>query len=409
MPPRRPRRAPPTSRLTRTARVALGVILVGVVVLRSGWSLFSRGAHPPRVPLAQEGPAPGRQPTEGRSTPDFAATIAAASTSSLAPAATALPAPLADAADSSPADPDASARLVATARLDGRLARGWLVRDLTLGIDVPTVTIHAPGQATRSIAWSRLDPRAGSDVTGDGRADLVIERDTGGMGCCWSLWVYEVDAPPSDSASDGSSSAGSSSAGTSSDPTSPGGATSDGSGALGDAFTAAPVDGLTAADAAALGLRPALRLPLSRCRGTLEDMDGDGSLEVVTCDSSVPVALCPALEGADPEVVLRYTQGRGYVPVTPRLRSTAAGSAVDASVPGSGERSGELCTALPSVLGSFYSGRDAQAEAELASVRGAASAGVRIHALLQASPLYGAPGSPSDGAGAAVIVMDETR
>lgn len=394
MPPRRPRRAPPTSRLTRTARVALGVILVGVVVLRSGWALFSRGTHPPRVPLAQDGPGPGRQPTEARATPDVTATIAASSTSSPASAPTVLPAPLADAADSPPADAHAAARLVATARLDGRLAQGWLVRDPTLGIDVPTVTIHAPGQATRSIAWSRLDPRAGSDVTGDGRADLVIERDTGGMGCCWSLWVYEVDARPSD-------------------PTSTGDATSDGSGALGDAFTAAPIDGLTAVDSAALGLRPALRLPLSRCRGALKDTDGDGSLEVVTCDSSVPLALCPALEGADPEVVLRYAEGRGYVPVTPRLRSTAAGSAadavdaVDASVPDSGEVAGELCAVLPSVLGSFYSGRDAEAEAELASVRGAASAGPRIHALLQASPLYAASGSPADKEGAAVIVMDE--
>lgn len=361
---RRPRRAPPTSRLTRAARIGLGVILVGVVVLRSGWAMFTRGGGP-HVPLAQEGPAPGRAPTEPGAT--------SAATSTLTPRLA-----MATAASTrgpKPNDVDASARLVATANLDGRIAQGWLARDPVLGVDVPTVTIDAPGQATRGIAWSRLDPRAGADVTGDGRADLVIERDTGGMGCCWSLWVYEVEPSPPGQAAPASPD----------DPP--------------ETFAGAKVDGLTAADAAALGLRPALRLPLSRCRGALTDVDGDGSLEVVTCDSSVPLALCPALEGADPEVVLHYVKGSGYAPATPSLRSprpAADGSAASSSA-------GTLCSALPAALAAYYAGDDAAAAAALALVPDAAAVDRRITKLLKVSPLYAAP----NAAAAAVIVMDE--
>lgn len=366
MSPRRPRRAPPTSRLTRTARVALGVILVGVVVLRSGWALFSRGDGP-LVPLVQEGPAPGRVPAEPEATPS-----AAAAPTSRTAMATAIPT-----LGRVPDEGGAAARLVATAELDGRVANGWLTRDPVLGVDIPTVTIDAPGQTTRRIAWSRLDPRAGTDVTGDGRADLVIERDTGGMGCCWSLWVYEVEPSPPDQAAGVPAAAA------------PG------------SVAAVDVDGLTGADAEALGLRPALRLPLSRCRGALTDVDGDGSLEVVTCDSSVPLALCPALEGADPEIVLRYVEGRGYVPATPRFRSSRPAAADPAA--SSAPAAADPCSALPAVLAASYAGRDAAAAAAMAKVPDAAAFGRRVASLMKASPLYAAP----DGDAAAVIVTDE--
>jgi len=420
MPQRRPRRAPPTSRLTTAGRLAIVALLAGLVVLRTGWGRVGRDGDG-IWPLQQRVVAPGG-PTPGGddALPGAAATVAGdpvdgtvGTDGTDGPVDTAVGGDgggdgsgdgdavggNGDDGGDDRARTDASDRNVSSVRLGGLVAEGWLHRDAALGLDVPTVVLRAAGRPVRAVAWSRLDPTAGRDVTGDGRPDLVVARDTGGNGCCWSLWVFEAVVAGS---TDGG---GTGPAG----PRPGDDATPSVAAVTGDtaAALAAAGDALSDADAAELGLRAALRLPPSRCRGRFEDVDGDGVPEVVTCDPTVPTALCSATDAADPPVVLRYDDAaRSFAPATPRLAARLAdagdGAESVASIAAAGD---DLCSALPAALAALYAGRADDAWARLAGVDDAAGVRRRIAALVAASPLY----VTADGDGRPVVAEDPDR
>lgn len=403
MPQRRPRRAPPTSRLTTAGRLAIVGLLAGLVVLRTGLGRLGRDGGGP-WPLQQRVLAPGGPTPDGvDGLPGTVATPAGGTvdgTERTAETDGPVDAEVSDGADDGADDVgeriDGAERIVASVRIGGLVAEGWQHRDAALGLDVPTVVLRAADRPARAVAWSRLDPTAGRDVTGDGQPDLVVARDTGGNGCCWSLWVFEAAAVTSTNRHDAG-------------PASPrpGADATPAVAAIGDdmpAVLAAAGEALSDADAADLGLRPSLRLPLSRCRGRFEDVDGDGVPEVVTCDPTVPTALCSASDAADPTVVLRYAAGQGFVPATPGLAARLA-DADDGPVASFAAAENDLCAALPAVLAALYAGRADDAWTRLAGVDDAAGARRRITDLAAASPLYVA----ADGDGRPVVAEDRGR
>lgn len=177
-------------------------------------------------------------------------------------------------------------------------------------------TISGAGQPEVRVEFAAaLGEETGTDLTGEGHPDVVIEVFTGGAHCCLSTIVYDLG------------------------PT----------------------------------LTKVLETPLSNCGGSFQDLDGDGIAEYVTCDDLFAYVYCCYAGSPAARVVLRYDPGSGYVPASPQYGDIYAGPiGADTEIAENAEP-GERCEwdettrcgVLPLVLDLLYAGQDAQAWAEL--------------------------------------------
>lgn len=335
--PHRPQRHPaPPSRLTTAGRIGIVVVLAGVVLARTrlltrdGFDGADEDMSIRVAPTSALGPTPAESapavPTP--SLPTHATPTRAMPTPAVSTGAASTP------VAQGPSE-DAGDRFVSEVIVHGHVVRAWLRPRPDLGIEQPIVTIRADGVPETVLEWTRLDDRTGTDVTGDARSEIVVEHDTGGMGCCWSLEIFQVDSTPH-------------------------------------------------------ALRTILALPLSRCRGRLEDLDGDGADEVLTCDPTITDALCSAAGSGDPPVVLRFVDGKGYVPATPAFADDLPATVdvpIDVAAAG-GTGSAGLCAVLPASLDALYRGRSADAWAILDGIATPATTRATIERLAAASPLF---------------------
>jgi hypothetical protein len=173
-------------------------------------------------------------------------------------------------------------------------------------------TISAGGQTLVQIELaSGLGALTGTDITGEGHPDVVIETFTGGAHCCFSTRVYDLG------------------------PT----------------------------------LTKVLETPESNCGGQFEDLDGDGVLEFVTCDDLFAYVYCAYAFSPFVQVILQYEPERGYVPVSPRFAhlyaeamATHTRLAEETSADDTGGWDGtNKCAVLPLVLDYLYTGQADQA------------------------------------------------
>jgi len=173
-------------------------------------------------------------------------------------------------------------------------------------------TISAGGQTLVQVEMaSALGDLTGTDVTGEGHPDVIVETFTGGAHCCFSTLVYDLG------------------------PT----------------------------------LTRVLETPQSNCGGRFEDLDGDSVFEFVTCDDLFAYAYCPYAASPAVQVILQYDPGQGYVPASPRFADLYAEAvsrhiqAAEAAKPGElGEWDGTTkCAVLPLVLDYLYTGQPGQA------------------------------------------------
>jgi hypothetical protein len=197
------------------------------------------------------------------------------------------------------------------------------------------------GQADDLTAVSVVPP-TGRDVNGDRQPDVVVSAWSGGAHCCYTTSVYSI--------------------------------------------------GTTA--------RPLLTLESGDCgTGPFEDFDGDGLLEVTTCDPVWGYQYCAFAFSPLPPVVYAYDAGQGrYRPATPRFAARFRGE-IDTSLAdarahfAAADRETMLdkCTALRPALQMMYTGRVDEGRALLRSLyRGADAAAFEadVMARLQASPMW---------------------
>jgi hypothetical protein len=177
-------------------------------------------------------------------------------------------------------------------------------------------TISTGGQTLVQVEWaSGLGGLTGTDVTGEGHPDVVIETFTGGAHCCFSTLVYDLG------------------------PT----------------------------------LTQVLHTPESNCGGQFEDLDGDEVLEFVTCDDLFAYSYCPYASSPAVQVILQYEADQGYVPTSPRFAHLYAEAVALHTRMAEGASAGELgewdgttkCALLPLMLDYLYTGQGDQAWAEL--------------------------------------------
>jgi hypothetical protein len=213
-----------------------------------------------------------------------------------------------------------------------------------LGFD-SIVTISAVGQPQVKIesapGWDDL---TGTDITGEGDPDVIIETYSGGAHCCFATFVYNLGSK----------------------------------------------------------LTKVLETPSSNCGGIFQDLDEDGVLEFVTCDDLFAYTYCPFVGSPAVKVILRYEPGRGYVPASPRFAhlyaddiATHTQMAEQAEPGAMGEWDGTTkCSVLPLVLDYLYSGQPDQAWAALKrwySHPDLESFRAEIEEAVNQSPLFTAP------------------
>jgi hypothetical protein len=208
-------------------------------------------------------------------------------------------------------------------------------------------TISAGGRTVVQIELvSGLGDLTGTDVTGEGYPDVIIETYTGGAHCCFSTIVYDLG------------------------PT----------------------------------LTKVLESPQSNCGGSFEDLDGDGVFEFVTCDDLFAYAYCSFAASPIVQVILQYEPGRGYVPASPRFAHLYAGpiathtQMAEAAQPeGLGEWDATTkCAVLSLVLDYLYTGQAERAWTEFDRLYGYPDRLLFWAEVVQAvaeSPLYAPAGS----------------
>jgi hypothetical protein len=197
----------------------------------------------------------------------------------------------------------------------GYVVRVWRPVNGGFGFDA-LLTVAAEGQAGVMIEqFHHFDPFAGSDVTGEGNADLIVHTYSGGAHCCFSTAVYNLG----------------------------------------------------------LVMTKVLETPQSNCDANFEQLDGDAALEVLTCDDIFAYHFCCYAGSPMVRVILDYQPAAGYLPASPQFphlyaEAIASHTAMAAqAVPGEMcENDGTTkCAVLPLVLDYLYSGRPGEAWAQL--------------------------------------------
>ncbi|MCL4535058.1 MAG: hypothetical protein M1370_07870 [Bacteroidetes bacterium] len=162
------------------------------------------------------------------------------------------------------------------------------------------VTISAPGQDTIQIdPVLKLD-----DLTG---ADVIVHTFSGGAHCCFSTIIYDLGlALPS----------------------------------------IAPRTGEGPALTKVLETRP------SNCGGNLQDLDGDGVYEYVTCDDLFAYTYCCYVGSPKVQAILKYEHGEGYVPASPEFADMYAHDIAQNTRTAEGGKPGGQCDGMtrPSAL-----------------------------------------------------------
>lgn len=208
------------------------------------------------------------------------------------------------------------------------------------------VTIEGNNQPRVVIQMaSYVDDLTGADLTGNGEPTVVVETFSGGASCCFGLQAYDLG------------------------PT----------------------------------IRRVLDKVENSCGAGMQDVNGDGIYEVVTCDDPLAYEYCPGAASPRTLVYLAYDSGlQRYVPASPRYSAyyaeTISYDADTAASAGPGDF-GEWddtnkCGVLPLVLDYLYSGQTANAWSALSayySYPDAAEFRATIEERVYGSPLYVAP------------------
>jgi hypothetical protein len=147
---------------------------------------------------------------------------------------------------------------------------------------------------------------SGKDITGDGRAELVVTTNSGGAHCCESTSIYSIEGAP----------------------------------------------------------RKILSVATGSCPGELVDLDKDGVPEFKTCDDTFANAMCSFAYSPMPNVVLAYDKAkRNYAVATPRylIAAEEAKAAVAEARKAIQENPQDVdirrCGALAPALSLIYGGR----------------------------------------------------
>jgi hypothetical protein len=201
------------------------------------------------------------------------------------------------------------------------------------------LTVGAPGEVS-AIA---VGPPTGRDIDGDGVADVVVSRWSGGAHCCYTTTAYSVGAE----------------------------------------------------------VRTLLSIETGDCGpGEFADLDGDGVLEFTTCDDIWKDTYCSFALAPLPTVVFAYNaRQRQYRPSTPRfagrLRREIDGDLVEAkkylAENGGKDAGDDKCAALRPALDLMYAGQLNEGAALLRSLyrRGDVDAFVKeAISKTRASPLW---------------------
>jgi hypothetical protein len=192
--------------------------------------------------------------------------------------------------------------------------------------------------------FRELDPLTGSDITGDGSPEAIIETYSGGAHCCFSTVVYS----------------------------------------LGER------------------MELVLETPASNCGGEFRDLDGDGVAEFVTCDDRFAYTYCPFAASPVVTAVLAYEPGQGYGPASARFPEFYTEAIAKATTQAEAAQPGALgewdattkCAVLPLVLAYLYAGQPERAWSELERLYTFPDAQAfreEIEQTVAASPLYAAP------------------
>ena len=206
-------------------------------------------------------------------------------------------------------DPDAVYEITAERMIGAYAVRTWrnTASQSLLGFD-GIVTIQAAGQPMIQVGSAPgLHELTGTDITGEGNPDVVIETYSGGAHCCFSTIVYDLGAAPLE----------------------------------------------------------VLHAPESNCSGYFEDLDNDGTLEFITCDDGLAYRYCCFAGSPMVKVIMKYYPGEGYLPASTKFRSVYADDITKHTAAAEKAVAGEYCewdettkcAVLPVVLDYLYAGQ----------------------------------------------------
>jgi hypothetical protein len=169
--------------------------------------------------------------------------------------------------------------------------------------DRTVLTLGAPDEMTART----VEATSGRDINGDRLPDLVVSTWSGGAHCCYSTTIHSVGRE----------------------------------------------------------VKPLLTLDTGNCGTELMDLDGNGTLELLTCDDRWAYAHCSFAESPLPSVVFAYDATRGeYRPATPRyaarFRDDIARQTAEArtklAADGGKDPGVDKCTVLQPALSLMYFG-----------------------------------------------------
>lgn len=203
--------------------------------------------------------------------------------------------------------PEAKFEMEKELLIDGYAVRQWYNTAEDALMFERVVTISSEDQPTVQVDFASLLDLTGTDITGEGNTDVVIEGFSGGAHCCFSEIVYDLGPE----------------------------------------------------------VNEVLYTHGSNCGGRYEDLDGDGVYEFITCDDLFAYSYCPFVYSPAPMVVMKYEPNRKmYVIASPLYvdqyaDDIAEHTAMAAGKPGDMGEWDETnkCSVLPLVLDYLYSGQ----------------------------------------------------